>query len=328
MEIKGAKTYLAIIVFLILIYTSFLIVAPFISALLTSFILAYLFYPVFKKLNKLIKKNYISATLTMFIMFLIFIIPIILTTNLLIKEAVLISQNNNFPSELLAMATKYISAPEVSTYIDLSSSNVISSIQKIVTSLIFDIPSKLVEFLIIIFTTFYLLIYGESFINVIKKITPFKNKEVLFKHIGETTYAIVKGLVLVAIVEFIVAAIGLTILKVHSPLIWAILIGIAVFIPLFGPFIILLPLMILELINKNYYLVIGLLVLWAILSLIENLLRARLIGNSTKINPVIVLLGILGGIKLFGFIGIIAGPLILSMIGILIQDYYYEYIKE
>lgn len=328
MEIKGAKDYIIIIFLLILAYISFLLIEPFISALITSFILAYLFYPVYTKLNKVIKKEYVSAFFVTLIIVLIFLVPVIFTANILVKEIISVSQKGNLTTQLADITAKYIPYPEVSTYMDVSSSKITSIIQKIASDIILNLPSKLLEILIIIFTTFYLLVYGESFVTTIKKLIPFKKKEELFKHLGDATYSIVYGLFIIAIIEFLLSVAGLTILRIHSPILWSLIIGLAIFIPAFGPLIILSPLMIIQLINKNYYTLAGLLILWAILSGVETFLRPKIIGDRTKTNAIVILIGILGGIKMFGFIGIIAGPLVLSLMIILIQDYYVEYIKD
>lgn len=328
MEIKGAKDYIIIIFLLVVAYISFLIVEPFISAILTAFILAYLFYPLYQKLDKIIKKEYISAFIVTLIIVLIFLIPVILTTNLLVKEVISISQQGNLTTQIADFTAKYLPYPEVTTYIDASSSKIIDMIQKLAADIIFNIPSRIIEILIIVFTTFYLMVYGEAFVITIKKLIPFRRKEELFKHLGDATYSIVYGLFIIAIIEFLLAAMGLTLLRIHSPLIWSMIIGLSIFIPAFGPFIILLPLMIVQLVSKNYFVLISLLALWAILSGVETFLRPKIIGDRTKTNAIIILIGILGGIKLFGFIGIVAGPLVLSLMIILIQDYYMEYIKD
>jgi predicted PurR-regulated permease PerM len=59
---------------------------------------------------------------------------------------------------------------------------------------------------------------------------------------------------------------------------------------------------------------------------VDNFLKPRLISGQSNIHPVVVLLGVLGGLKLFGFIGLVAGPLILALLIALISFYEEEYL--
>ncbi len=86
-------------------------------------------------------------------------------------------------------------------------------------------------------------------------------------------------------------------------------------IPFTGTMVIWLPAGIVALLNQDYFSGIGI-IIWGTLfvSSIDNFIRPKVIGNKAKIHPVVILLGLLGGLSLFGFIGIFVGPIVLSII--------------
>jgi len=87
------------------------------------------------------------------------------------------------------------------------------------------------------------------------------------------------------------------------------------FIPILGPAIVWVPLVLIKLALGDYTTAIGVIVIGVIISVgVDYLLRIKIMRDKTEINPIIMLIGILGGIKLFGLIGVIIGPLILSVL--------------
>ncbi len=134
---------------------------------------------------------------------------------------------------------------------------------------------------------------------------------------------------MIAVIEFIICAISFTILGIQGAFIWAAVAAFTSLLPLIGPFLLVfLPLAILSFINQDYVLLISLVVIYAAVAYVENVTRPKIIGNRAKMHPVIILIGIIGGIELFGIIGMVAGPLILSMMIVIIENYYYEYIRD
>ncbi len=143
---------------------------------------------------------------------------------------------------------------------------------------------------------------------------PFKNKLIILKRIEKVTSEIVYGTLIIGIIEAIVAIIGFSLLGVKLAVLLGIIIGIFAVIPLLGPVIIWLPLMVLELMQENYLSAILFLILGLILTVgIDWLLRIRILQKRSEIHPIIMLIGVIGGIKVFGLTGFIIGPLILSI---------------
>ena len=89
---------------------------------------------------------------------------------------------------------------------------------------------------------------------------------------------------------------------------------ILVILPIFGSVFVWLPLSLLLISGGDYFNGVGLLIYWAIvLTLPETYLKPKLIGDKAKLHPVLVILGVFGGLKIFGFAGIIFGPFVLAL---------------
>ena len=316
MEKRDGKKYSFILIFLILLAASFLIIKDYIVTLLASIIFAYMFYPVYKKI--LSKTNNVFAALTtILIILLILILPLIFIANSLIKESIQIYQSdiltkiNEFVTDF---SVKYISSTiATEEYFTKIVDYGLNFLRTTSINFIINLPSKILDFFIFIFSLFYLFIYGESYVNKFKKLILLKEKEHLINHVADKIYSIVYGTFLLALIEFAVASIGFYILGIKAPIIWGIVVGVLAFIPLLGPTIVWVPFAVLKLVEGNVTIAISILILGLLLSFIDTIIRTKILSDRSKINPIIMFVGVLGGIELFGIIGIIVGPITLSL---------------
>jgi len=143
------------------------------------------------------------------------------------------------------------------------------------------------------------------------------------------TFAVFYGNIFVAIIQGILGGVGFFVLGVESPVLWGFVMILFALIPYFGTAIIWLPAA-LNLLFKGYlendasYTARGIiLIVYGILviSSIDNILKPRLIGSKAQVHPVLVLLGVLGGLSLFGFIGLILGPVMLALLMTFVDIY-------
>ena len=150
-----------------------------------------------------------------------------------------------------------------------------------------------------------------------------KEKEKIINHIRLVTNSIIYGFFLTAVLEGFIAIILFLAFGIPHAFFFGLLTILFVILPMVGAGIIWLPAAIWLAYKGN----LALAVLFSILSLvflsgIENVLRPHIIGAKSNVHPIIMLIGIIGGLMLFGFIGMVIGPLILSIIYyIIIKDF-------
>lgn len=298
---------------LILLILSFFIIKPYIVPLISAFILAYLTRPVYKYLVPKLGKT-ISGLLCVLIIIVIIILPLGTVIGGIISQA----QNsiNAVNANSIRSSLQNILSYPLIENLNLDISSLTQKSLQLLISLLRNsalaLPSIILAVVISLFAMYYILTNWEFLAQRLKQYIPSKNKEKLIKEISQTTNALVYGTLLIGLIEFIVSAIGFFILGIKSYLLLAIIIFIFAFIPALGPTLVWLPVAIYYIFTGNWFIGIGVIILGLIISVgIDGLLKLKFLDKKTNINPLIMLIGILGGVPLFGIFGFIIGPLIL-----------------
>ncbi len=171
---------------------------------------------------------------------------------------------------------------------------------------------------------FYFLFEREKLVAEFLRLSPLADtldKSIVKRMVG-TVRGIVLGSLIVATVQGIVAGIGLTIFGVPGALIWAAAAIIAAQVPMLGTAVVMLPAIIYLFVIGNVPQAVGLLI-WSMVAvgLIDNILSPIIVGGRTRMNALMVLLSMLGGIQAFGPIGLVLGPTILATFLIVLELY-------
>ncbi|MDY6880467.1 MAG: AI-2E family transporter [Desulfatiglans sp.] len=202
---------------------------------------------------------------------------------------------------------------------------------KQLSSMASNILSLLVNFFLMMLLVFYLFKDGLRLKNYLSDLIPVP-KEQLEKVIGkfrEMGKAIFVGNGLSGFVQGILGGFGFYMFGLHSPLLWGTVIAFMAFLPIIGASIVFFPAAIILMIQGRVGLAIGFLLYnMCYSSIIEYLLKPRLIGKGMQMNSLLVFIGIIGGLKLFGVLGIVYGPLIITVFLTLAEIYRLEYRGE
>ena len=199
-----------------------------------------------------------------------------------------------------------------------------NSIAETVPNYISKIPEIGLNFFIIFFVMFYLFIDGARIADYIASFFPTRLDHSVFilQNIKKSTKAVLVGQLLTAIIQGLVGGIGLWIFGIPNFIFWTFIMIILSIIPLVGPAFIWLPAVFFLFLNGHSSAAIGLLVYGLlIVSTIDNFVRPKLISAGTNVHPIAVLLGVLGGISVFGLVGFLIGPVILSLFVILLESF-------
>lgn len=335
--------------FLAIVLLAFYITKPFLPSLLTGAIIAYLSYPLYRKTLNYTKNKSLAAFIVSVFIVLLFTIPFIIIFGLVSSDAVatyktLNSQNfgSNF-LQVVCQEKEWLSCKSVKYLIALLPNNnldyYIQSTVKAITTFIIDntlkflssVPEILLNFFVMIFVVYYALKDGEIIGARIKNLLPLKesHKQHVTDTFHEITNAAFYGTLFIAIIQGILGGIGFFVLGIGSPVLWGFLMILFSMIPYFGTAIVWVPaglnLVFIGYLQNDYsftfrgvvLLVYGVL----IVSVTDFILKPRIIGTKTKVHPILVLLGILGGLNLFGFIGLVIGPVMLALLMTFIDVY-------
>jgi len=348
-------TYIFVLSLIALFALSFLIIKPFLISIITSVIASYVFYPVFAKINGKIKRPRLSSIITISLIVLIIILPLFFAFNILVKEArvnyVMLKQKilsadllidgcneQSLICSLSHSTQKILSDPKTKYYLDNTAQKITNFILDSAYNILFSIPILLINFFIMIFIMFYLFKDGAHMIKFIERISPLKkpHNQKILNQINDVSHAVIYGYIIVALVQGTLGAIGFVVLGVSAPLLLGILMAFFALIPFVGTPIVWLPVALFQILNgytqhNNVLVIKGIILIiygFFIISTIDNILKPKIIGDKAKIHPILVLLGVLGGLNIFGFIGIIVGPVVLAILLAFIRIYQRELLRK
>lgn len=300
----------------------------------TAFLGAVMFYVLSKPFaNWLILKKRWGKTMTtiliIFISFFVILLPISFLLSVLINKFSSIAAN---PDVITNYVKQIDSTLSLKYNIHLISDSTIKSIQSTATQLISAILNQGIGFVSTIIMMYFFLFFMIKNINRMEAglvfFLPFpRDKIKIFgNELVEQTYGNALGIPLVAIAQGITAWIGFRITGIEDSGFWGIVTGFASIIPIVGTGLIWLPVAIYLYANSmnwqgTFTLIWGALILGSL----DNVVRFLLAKKMADVHPIITVLGIIFGLKYFGFTGLIFGPLFISYFFILLRIYYSEY---
>ena len=327
---EGFAKYMFLGLVLALIYLSFIIVRPFLIAILSSFVIAFVFYPLYNRIYKKTKKENLSAFIVSVIILLIIIVPIFLiidstskellglynkVNTKLIEDKDLISVACSKNTTLCGFVNNINNDPKIRFYVSGAVTNLVSGFTKSTTNFLFSIPKKVVDVFLIFLLVFFLLQNGKKFWHTIKDILPLKSshKEKFMDKIASTIRGVVYGYMITAVIEGIIGWLAFMLVGSKMAIVLGIIILITALLPVIGASIIWVPGAILYFLAGSPIKSIILIFAGTIIAWVDSWLRAKIIGDNIDIHPAIVVIGAFGGIMLMGLVGIIIGPLVLAL---------------
>lgn len=337
------------VVIIVALVVSIFIIAPFIIPLITSAIIAYTFYPVFRWTNRFIKNRTVAAVVVALVILLSISIPIILIVSAISKEAYVLYilgkqfliQDLSFQSctnVLCDTARDWLVNPQIRTSIQKALEEGTNFLITNASEFLLAVPRRLLELFVIFFTTFYLLRDGDKLIESVKTLiaTKQEKRHHILNRFKDVMDGVIYGSLAVALVQGIVGAIGFWLFGISSPITWGIAMFFLALIPYIGTGLVWGPaaalLVINGLVNGQSGMIwrgVGLLIYGLVfISSIDNIIKPKIIGHQARVHPVLVLIGIFGGLGLMGLPGIIVGPVVLTMAMTLLELYVHEHVSE
>jgi predicted PurR-regulated permease PerM len=180
---------------------------------------------------------------------------------------------------------------------------------------------SLVAFAIMLCLLFFFLRDGDLMIERARRLIPLAEdrKERLFGQLSAVTRAIVFGTTVTALLQGFLLAVGFAFAGLPSPVVFGVLAALLSLLPVGGAAIVWIPAVIWLFFDKHWGAGIFILIWGCMLGGLDNVLRPLLISGRARISALAVFVGVLGGIPAFGAIGVIAGPVVLSLVLALIE---------
>ena len=322
----------------IALYLCWLMIKPFLSVVAWAIVLVIVFYPIHKRLEDRIRHRGLRALVSCLLVVLVIVLPLVVLTTVLVEELVKVIPNlPSQTSELLNNPTSPFG--RISGWLQArfgldtvsSKAFVVDQLKQSSDwllgsslNLLRNIVGGIVKAFFVLFTMYYLFKDGDKIVDKLPAALPLgrKQSEAIIIRTQEVVSASVYGVVAIAGIQGILGGIMFWILGVPSPLLWAVLMAFVCMIPLAGSFLVWLPLAI-YLIATGHWTKAIILIIWGalVISTIDNLLRPKLVGSQTRLHELLVFFAVLGGISVFGLLGIVLGPVVLAITLGLLQTF-------
>ena len=315
---------------LLALYVCFLMINPFIPALVFALALAVATHKPHQWLLQRVKNNGLAAALTLLLVALIIIAPLTLLGTLLVQQLVANLRELQDAAAWTQWREAIYRQPMVGDALRWVESTFdlpgqLAGIAKNVAAragqLFAGSVNVITQLVIRLFVLFFLYRDRQQALGAIRRLVPLSDEEAnrMFSRVRDTILATVNGSLTVALVQSVLAGVMYTILGVPAAILWGAATFIAALIPVFGTFMIWGPI-------AGYLMLIGswvkalVLIGWGMLAIgtIDNILYPYLVGDRLRLHTVPTFFAILGGIGQFGPSGLILGPVALAItIGLL-----------
>jgi predicted PurR-regulated permease PerM len=312
----------------IALYLCWLMLRPFIGVLEWAAVLVIVFYPVHRRLAKRIRRRGLSAVISSLLVVLIVVLPLTFLTMAMASELAVAARS--LPSYVNRLTEAPVTG-SVSRWIQDHAAVETQRSQEFVAEqlqnagvallrqsigLMGNLLSGIVKTFFVIFTMYYLFRDGDKIVAALPAALPLRKRqsEAIIARVSQVVNAGIYGVVTIAMIQGLLGGLAFWVLGIPSPILWALVMTLVCMIPIAGSFLVWLPAAI-YLMMTGHWIKAIFLVLWGtlIISTIDNFLRPRLIKNQTKLHELFVFFSVLGGISVFGLLGIVLGPVVLAI---------------
>jgi predicted PurR-regulated permease PerM len=319
---KNISTSTRFLVFLLVIafVAVAILFAPFFSALVLTLVFGVMFAPVHFFLKKYIGSS-TSAITTTALIAIVILGPVAFIVTQIAREAsgiaVSLQSGISDTDTLLGGIEKSLSELVPWVTIDLSAyiDTVLGWLTGQTAVIFGGIASVGLMLFLSLFSVAYWFMDGARLKQVILETSPLEDIDTknIFHALSASIHSVIKGKLLISGIQGIIAGLGYAIFGVPNAVLWATLTAICALVPNFGTAIAMVPIIGYLVLTGDMGSAVGLAV-WGFFAvgLIDNILGPKLMSRGADVHPVFVILGVLGGIKLFGAVGLFAGPLIVS----------------
>ncbi|MDO8444763.1 MAG: AI-2E family transporter [Deltaproteobacteria bacterium] len=340
MENKKFNNLFVSLAIVVTLYLNYLILKPFLSPILLGVIFSIVFYPVYLKLLKFTKgKKGIASLGVCLLVTIIIIIPLIFLTGSIVNEAVSLYERIDAAiqagsyKELLPflddktlqnLYKRFTKAFHINTtdfFLNAIKENSSYGISML-TGTIKNLSLFILNLFLMLFTMYYLLKDSDMIAAEVRGLIPLSEnqKERIFTRLKDVIFATIYGTLVAATIQGLLGGTAFWVLGIDSPVIWGVVMGLLAILPMLGASFVWFPASVILIIQGSYISAL-ILFLWGslVISLVDNVIWSWLVSGKAMLHPLAIFFSFLGGIIVFGPIGLFVGPFVFALLLILID---------
>ena len=337
-QIDQARWIAVLVATAIALYLCWLMLRPFMGVLAWAIVLVIVFQPVHKEIARRTRRRSLSALISCVLVVLVVVLPLTLIAVAVAQEFGKVAPN--LPTSLSQLFSQQpaalgrfsgwlqnrfgIDLVGLQDFFIQQFQNVSERLVGASFSVAGNIVSGIVKAFFVIFTMYYLFRDGDKIVDRLPDALPLTRpqSEAIILRTQQVVAASVYGVVTIAALQGLLGGLAFWILGIPSPVLWAVLMAFVCMIPVAGSFLVWLPISIYLMLTGNWTRAL-LLSLWGalVISTIDNFVRPKLVGGQTKLHELFIFFSVLGGISVFGLLGLVLGPVVLAITLGLLQTF-------
>ena len=321
----------------IALYLCWKMLEPFIEVLLWAVVLVIVFMPAHMRVRARVGSPGLSAMLSCVLVVVVILVPLTLVSLAIVREMSHIAQGLQQQGQggsTQAGLAGLVNSPYldralewVGQYVDLSQFDLQKFIAQRLQSaggaiagqtlgLVGGAVGFVVEIFFVIFTMYYLFRDGERMREAVYNVLPLDDRRAheIIDRTREVISASVYGVLVIALIQGTLGGLAFWTLGLPSPLLWGVVMVFLSMIPMAGAFIVWVPAAIYLAITGHWGKAV-ILTVWGALVIgsVDNFLRPKLVGEKTRLHELLIFFSVLGGLQVFGVLGLVLGPVVVAI---------------
>jgi predicted PurR-regulated permease PerM len=330
----NGRTLGLLVIFGIAAYLCWLILQPFIGVLLWAVVLVVVFYPAHRRLVAFTGSPTGAAALSTLLVIVTILLPVVAVTVAVVRElrgAMELAEGGI--SRLMDLPILQPALQWLGQYVDVdawrSTRYAAERLQRWSAAIagptllfVGGVLSGVVQTLLVIFTMFYFFRDAESLRRALYDIVPleYEQSHEIMVRTQEVIGATIYGVLAISAIQGTLGGFIFAILGIPSPLIWGVVMFLMSMIPMAGAFVVWVPAALYLLLIGSYIKAL-VLVAWGVVVIgsIDNFLSPRLVGRRARLHELLIFFSVLGGLQVFGVLGLVLGPVLAAITLALIE---------
>ena len=308
----------------------FVLLAPYMVGLLSAAVLYVVCQPVYARLVRWLRSKHAAAALTLILTLLLIVLPLVMIVGILVDQAPQAIQAGKDAALFDKLATLRIGRVNVGAEIARASGTIAQWLSRQAVNVLGGAAQATLTLLIAFFGLYYLLLSGSETWQRFRAFLPFSpsSADELRDRFFSLTHATLLGTFLIAVLQGSIIGFGFYIVGLPAPVVWGVSAAFASILPMIGTGLVWIPGVIILLIQGRVGPAIALAAISILIaSSVDNIVRPMVYRKVSDIHPMITLVGAFAGVRYFGLLGVLLGPLAIVYFLELVRLYRKDYIE-